>query len=126
VSQRTGKEPLPFHSNGTDGRYDHTKGAEQLPDWSYTRPWATNEERLTSQAVAAALADAPTVQDMIRPPLPQVNLFPPRFGYRTRQLGIKDVINVDEIYATPVPTNFGGSQSGYEGTSRNAMGSSSW
>jgi len=122
----TSPGPLPFHSNGQDGRYDHTHQAEQLPDWSYTRPWATNEERLTSQAVAAALADAPTVQDLIRPPLPQVRLFPPRYGYRVRELGLDDIVDINEIYKAVPPSNFGGSQSGYEGTSRNAWGSGSW
>jgi hypothetical protein len=126
MSRTTGKEALPFHGNGQDGRYDHTKGYEQLPAWSYNRPWASNEERLTTQALASALADAPTVQEMVRPPLPQVTLFPPKFGYRTRELGLDDVVNVNEIYATPVPNNFGGSVSGYEGASRNAMGAGSW
>ncbi len=123
----TDQNALPFRSAGYDGRYDHTHQAEQLPEWSYTRPWATNEERLTSQALTAALMDAPTVQDTIRPPLPQVNLFPPRYGYRTRQLGIDDIVDINEIYDSPVPNNFGGGVSGgLQGTSRNSMGSGSW
>jgi hypothetical protein len=127
MTQRAKEMPLPFHSNGQDGRYDHTKPSEQLPDWSYTRPWATNEERLTSQALSSALMDAPTVQDTIRPPLPQVNPFPPRYGYRSRQLGIDDIVDINEIYNTPVANNFGGGISGgMQGTTRNSQGTGSW
>lgn len=116
---------VPLRGNGADARYDHTKPSEQLPDWSYNRPWATNEERLTTQAISMALADAPTVQELVRPPLPQVNPFPPRYGYRTRQLGINDIVDVDEIYATPVSFN-GGISGGLQGTSRNSQGTGSW
>ena len=115
---------VPLRGTGQDGRYDHTKPAEQLPSWSYNRPWQSNEERLTTQAVAMALASAPEVQDTVRPPLPQVNLFPPRFGYRSRVLGIGDVVDVDELFKAP--PNSAGTEAGYTGASRNAMGSGSW
>jgi hypothetical protein len=115
---------VPLRGAGTDGRYDHTKPADQLPSWSYNRPWATKEEQLTTQAIAMALASAPEVQDTVRPPLPQVNLFPPRFGYRTRAIGVADVVDVDELYKAP--PNYAGTEAGYSGTARNAWGSGSW
>lgn len=113
-------------SSGMDGRYDHTHPWDNLPSWSYGRPWATKEEQLTTQAIQMALASAPEVQDTVRPPLPQVNLFPPRFGYRTRQLGLEDVINVDELYNAPAPENFGGGVAGYGGSDRFGWGQAAW
>jgi hypothetical protein len=117
---------VPLRGAGTDGRYDHMKPDDRLPSWSNARPWATKEEQLTTQAVAVALASAPEVQDTVRPPLPQVNLFPPRFGYRSTQLGINEVVDVNEIYHTPSAANFSGTVAGYQGSARNSWGSGSW
>lgn len=111
---------VPLRGSGNDGRYDHMKPDDRLPSWSASRPWQSKEEMLATQAVAVALASSPEVQDTIRPPLPQVNPFPPRFGYRVAELGINDIVNVDEIYAAPSPSNFGGGVAGYQGASRNA------
>lgn len=109
----------------SDGVYDRTKPGKALPEWSYNRPWASNEERLTQIAIDSALAPPEDLQDGIRPPLAQIELFPPRFGYRTRQIGIDDIVNIGRIYAQP-RTNFSGGAAGYEGTSRNAQGGDSW
>lgn len=117
---------VPLRGAGNDGRYDHMKPDDRLPSWSYSRPWATKEEQLTTQAIQVALASAPEVQDMIRPPLPQVDPFPPRFGYRSHQLGIEEVVNVGSIYGATPPSNFGGSVAGYQGTARNAWNGGSW
>ena len=75
-----------------DGRYD------------YTKPWASNEERLVSESLAMANLPAEVIQQ-IRPPLPQVQLFPPRYGYRREAFGIRDVVNGDTIYPG-APTGF--------------------
>lgn len=117
---------VPLRGSGNDGRYDHTKPDERLPSWSSSRPWGSKEEEFTTQAIQAAIASGPELQDMIRPPLPQVNLFPPRFGYRTAELGVNEVVDVNEIYRTPPASNFSGSPAGYTGTGRNAWGSGSW
>lgn len=115
---------LPLQGPGNDGRYDHMKPDDRLPMWSSARPWGSKEEAYLTQAVQIALASAPEVQDTVRPPLPQVNPFPPRFGYRSAQLGINEVVEVNEIFNAPSPSNFGGSVAGYQGSSRNAWGSS--
>jgi hypothetical protein len=104
-----------------DGMYNY-KPWDQPPAWQYLRPWASNEERLTQQAIEAAMIPAEELTDMVRPPLSQVQLFPPRFGYRTRTIGIDDIMDVDRNYAAPVP-NFAGGPAGYSGTSRNSLGS---
>lgn len=116
----------PLRGPGNDGRYDHMKPDDRLPAWSNARPWASKEEQFTTQAVAVALASSPEVQDTVRPPLPQVDLFPPRFGYRSAQLGINEIVEVNEIYNAPSPSNFGGSVAGYQGAARNAWNSGSW
>jgi hypothetical protein len=50
--------------------------------------------------------------------LPQVQLFPPRFGYRTRAIGIMDVMDVNEQFE-PTRTDYSQSPTSYQGTSRN-------
>lgn len=92
-----------------DGQYD------------YSRPWQTNEERLTSQALQAVAQLPAEVIQQIRPPLPRVQLFPPKFGYRVDAFGIRDVVNVNTIYPG-ARTDYSGSNSGYQGTSFPALG----
>lgn len=108
-----------------DGRYDRTKPWNNLPSWSVNRPFASNEERLTTMALQAALVPGEELQSMVRPPLPQVNPFPPRFGYRTRELSISDII--EGIDAVTFPSeNYSGGPGGYSGTSRNSQGTGTW
>jgi len=92
-----------------DGQYD------------YSRPWQSNEERLTSQALGAIAQMPAAVIQQIRPPLPRVQLFPPRTGYRVDAFGIRDVVNVSTIYPGS-RTDYSGSNSGYQGTSTPSLG----
>jgi hypothetical protein len=108
--------------SGVDGRYDHTKGWEK--PLVYDRPWDTNQERMVTQALAAASVPGAELADMVRPPL-KIDAFPPRLGYRTRALGIEDMIDIDEEYL-PKFNDFSGGPAGYSGTSRNVQGSGSW
>ena len=113
-----------------DGVYDYTKPwrAPIEPDqvakrWSYLGPWATNLERLTQQALMVATIPGKDIQAMVRPPLPQIRLFPDRFGYGERsQPGIEDVVTVDRQYHEPRISWFSGSPAGYGGTARNDLG----
>lgn len=89
------------------------------------RPWMLNTppeapsrpntyEAFMTQAALAA--DYEMDDDQIREiqgPL-NLTLFPPRFGYRTEALGIKDIANLDDIYRR---VDFSQRQSGYQGTS---------
>jgi hypothetical protein len=112
-------------SNQPDGRYDRTKPYEGLPNYGMNRPFASNEERLTSRALEAATVPGAELQEMVRPPLPQVQLFPPRFGYRTRELSISDIIS--DIDAVTFPAqNYSGGPNDYSGTSRNSQGTGMW
>ena len=107
-----------------DGVYDHTKRrpiVDNGPEirYDYMGPFESTQEALLTRAVRSVTMPAAMIQDLVRPPLPQIQLFPPRFGYRTRELGLMDVINVDEEFQ-PRRVDFSQSPGSYSGTSRNA------
>jgi hypothetical protein len=81
-------------------------------------PFGSVQEALLTRAVRSVTLPAMMVQDIVRPPLPQVQLFPPRFGYRTRELGVEDVMNVDSEFQ-PTRTDFSQSNGSFQGTGRN-------
>lgn len=117
-------------SNTTDGRYDYTKpwvtgtpaGDAQQPRWAYNGPWSSNMERLTQQALMAATIPGAELQEMVRPPLPQIRLFPDRFGFgERRQPDIDDVVSLDRVYTEPRISWYSGSPAGYSGSSRNSL-----
>lgn len=114
--------------NTADGKYARRPwdDDERTVRYDYIGPWATKEEQLTTQALAAATVPGADLQELVRPPLPQVQLFPPRFGYRSRELGLSDVIDVDAVYEQPASTRYAGGLGGYEGTQRNAQGQGFW
>jgi len=115
---------------GQDGVYDHSKGrpiVDEDPEpsllrYDYMGPFSSMQEGLMTRALYSLTMPAALLQDIVRPPLPQVNLFPPRFGYRTRELGIMDVMDVNEAYDEPQRVDYTKSNAGYEGTSRNDLG----
>jgi hypothetical protein len=121
--------------SGFDGRYDRTKPWQRDEDddeedyqspakWTYTGPWASNMERLTQQALMAATMPGTQLQQLVRPVLPQVRLFPDRIGYGSPRLqpSIEDVISVDRVYTDPRVSWYSGSPAGYSGSSRNDLG----
>ena len=96
-----------------DGVYDHTKPwrAPVQPDqvahrWQYNGPWSSNMERLTSQALMVMNIPGAELQKMVRPPLPQIRLFPDRFGYGERpQPGIEDIATAAETIPYEILTS---------------------
>jgi hypothetical protein len=112
-----------------DGNYDRTKpwrsnitDANGRPKWTYNGPWASNEQRLTQQALMVALIPGADIQQMVRPNLPQIRLFPERFGYGTRfQPEIDDVVSIDRVYTEPRVSWYSGGVAGYSGSSRNSL-----
>ena len=111
-----------------DGNYDYTKpwdsqGGSNVAKWTYAGPWSSNEERLTQQALAVMNIPGVQLQQMVRPPLPQIRLFPDRFGYGDRrQPEIDDVVTVDRNYVEPRVSWFSGGIGSYTGSSRNDLG----
>lgn len=113
-----------------DGNYDYTKpwrnaitGPDGWPRWTYNGPWSSNEERLTQQALVVATIPGAQLQAMVRPNLPQIQLFPARFGYGIRrQPEIDDIVSIDRNYVEPRVSWYSGSAAGYTGSSRNDLG----
>ena len=111
-----------------DGRYDHTKpwdgpGQSGNPRWTYNGPWSSNEERLTQQALMVATIKGTALRELVRPNLPQIQLFPKRFGWGPRpQPGIDDIVSIDRQYVEPRVSWFSGGPAGYSGSSRNDLG----
>ena len=117
-----------------DGRYDYTKPwvtnrpsddtyTSAEPRYSYLGPWASNMERLTQQALSVMTIPGEELQELVRPPLPQIRLFPDRFGWGERtQPTIDDVVSVDRVYTDPRISWYSGSPAGYSGSSRNDLG----
>jgi hypothetical protein len=120
-----------------DGRYDYTKpwvrqgdasyspyGSSGIPKWAYNGPWASNMERLTQQALLAATIPGEQIRQLVKPPLPQIRLFPDLYGYGNPRLqpSIEDVVSVDRVYTDPRISWYSGSPAGYSGSSRNELG----
>lgn len=65
-----------------------------MPPQEYIGPFASNQERLLSQSLATWSMTSEEIQEMVRPPLPQIELFPDRFGYITTEIGIADIVDM--------------------------------
>lgn len=82
-------------------------------------PWSSNEERLVDEALQRHTAPREAVA-LTLPPLPQIDPFPPRYGYGAsweRQPGIKDVLGTDRYYPDR-RLDFSGSAGSYTGSAR--------
>lgn len=87
-------------------------------------PFESNPERLVSEALAASQTPADIIR-ALSPPLPQIRLFPPRFGYGEKQDRIPtilEVLDVDRYYRNRRDDISGGPQS-WQGSARNVQGS---
>jgi hypothetical protein len=109
-----------------DSVYDHSKNRSIVSDepdaallrYDYMGPFANTQEAKLARAIKSVTMPAALIPDIVRPFLPQVQLFPPRFGYRTRELDIMDVMNVNSEFQ-PERVDFSREPGGYSGTSRN-------
>jgi hypothetical protein len=62
------------------------------------------------------------IQAMVRPNIPQIRLFPDRFGWGERtQPTIDDVVTIDRVYTEPRVSWYSGGPAGYSGSSRNTL-----
>ena len=113
-----------YGSNETDGRYDQTKpwaGPGGSGNWSYRGPWSSNEEKLIQQALVVNSMKRALIQEIVRPPLPQIQLFPQKTGYIMEQPGIDDIVSIDRVYMEPRVQWFSGGVAGYTGSTRNGL-----
>lgn len=117
--------------NTQDGNYDYTKpwrtseDNEPGPRYDYMGPFATKEEEIITRALVSNTIPGVQLADVVRPPLPQIMLFPPKYGYRSRQIGLEDLMDVDALFLGP-PTRENAADQGYQGTMRYAQDNNSW
>jgi hypothetical protein len=104
-----------------DGRLNYRRWDEEPPVWSYSGPFAQHEEELVQQALSVAFMTAQEIQENVQPPLPQVQVFRPRFGYpkyNERQAEVQDIVGVSRRLMHPAATWYSGGPAGYTGGAR--------
>lgn len=90
------------------------------PPQAYIGPFASTQERLLTQSLEVANMSAAEIQEYVRPNLPQIELFPDKYGYMTSEYGIKDIV---EMSGRPVTrTDYAQQPNTTESTSRNTLG----
>jgi len=102
-----------------DTRYELRPWNQPPPRWSYLGPFASTMERLTQQALDPMFMSSDDIRRNVRPPLSQIQAFPPRDGYplyQDRQAVIGDVVSASR--AMPNGANFSGGPAGYTGSPR--------
>ena len=92
------------------------------PPQAYIGPFASNQERLLTQSLAVNTMSGEEIQEYVRPPLPQIKLFPDRFGYTDTEIGIEDIINLPGRSQQRVESDFSQTPNTTESSSRNALG----
>jgi hypothetical protein len=90
------------------------------PPQAYIGPFASNQEQNLSQAMASLQMSSEEIQALVRPNLPQIQLFPERYGYSTREYGIDDIIELNVPVSERVDTPNPAAQA--ESSSRNTLG----
>ena len=90
------------------------------PPQAYIGPFASNQEQNLSQALASLQMTGDQIQALVRPNLPQVELFPEKYGYSTREYGIDDIIELNVPVSERVDTAKPAAQA--EPSSRNTLG----
>lgn len=115
---------MPNTPNGVYGNRPWQAPIEAAyPPQQYIGPFASNQERLVTQAMAVGSMTSEEIQEYVRPNLPQIDLFPDRFGYIKDAYGINDIIEqrgrgseIDRGYMSQ------GGNNEINSTSRNTLG----
>jgi len=90
------------------------------PPQAYIGPFASNQEQMVSQAMASLQMTSEQIQEYCRPNLPQIELFPQKYGYSTKEYGLDDMINLNVPMTERVDTAKPAAQA--EPSSRNTLG----
>jgi hypothetical protein len=94
-----------------------------FPPQEYIGPFQSNQERLLSQALAAWTMSGAELQAHVRPNLPQIQLFPDRYGYTDTELSIEDIVALPRPGAEQrVESDFSNTPNSTQSTSRNTLG----
>lgn len=86
---------------------------------AYAAPFGSTEYATTVDALDSVTALDAQVAGR-RPPLLQVILSPPRFGYGRTQPGIRETLSVARLYPDQ-SRSLSGTEAGYSGSPRNAL-----
>ena len=116
---------MPNTPNGKYGMraWDKPVGVPEqaaMPPQAYIGPFASNSERMMTQALEVANMTSEEIQAYVRPNLPQVELFPDRYGFNTNEFGLTDIIQVTG--RSNERTDFSQVPYALQSTSRNALG----
>lgn len=114
--------------NNTNGKYGYRAWDKPVgvpveaayPPQAYIGPFASNQERLVTQAMEVANMTPAEIQEYVRPNLPQVELFPDKYGYSKNEYGITDIIQVTG--RSTERTDYSQVPNVIQSTSRNALG----
>ena len=90
------------------------------PPQAYIGPFPSNQEQNLTQALASLTMPGDQLQKYVRPNLPQINLFPERFGYVKTAYGVKDMVDMGARITERVDTPNPAAQA--ESSSRNTLG----
>jgi len=95
-----------------------------MPPQEYLGPFASNQERLLSQALASQTMPGPDLQQWVRPNIPMIELFPDKYGYTTTEFGIRDIIDLPGRGPAPqrVESDYSQTPNSTESSSRNDLG----
>ena len=93
------------------------------PPQEYIGPFQSNQERLLSQSLAALNMTAAEIQEFVRPPLPQIQLFPARYGFTEDEISVEDIIDMPRRGQQRVESDFSQTPNTTQSTSRNTLGS---
>jgi hypothetical protein len=92
------------------------------PPQEYLGPFASNQERLLTQSLATWNMSAAEVQEYVRPPLPQVKLFPSRYGFTEYEITIQDIVQMPRRGQQRVESDFSQTPNTTQSSSRNTLG----
>ena len=92
------------------------------PPQEYLGPFASNQERLLTQSLATWNMSAAEVQEYVRPPLPQVKLFPARYGFTEYEITIEDIVQMPRRGQQRVESDFSQTPNTTQSSSRNTLG----
>jgi hypothetical protein len=94
------------------------------PPQEYIGPFQSNQERLLSQSLAAITMSGAEIQEYVRPPIPQIKLFPEKYGFLETELGVEDIIELPRRTQQRVESDFSQSPNSPQSSSRNTLGGS--
>jgi hypothetical protein len=94
------------------------------PPQEYLGPFSSNQERLLTQSLATWNMSASEIQEYVRPPLPQVKLFPSRYGFTEYEITIEDIVQMPRRGQQRVESDFSQTPNTTQSSSRNTLGGS--